>query len=58
MRALSYFLGLTLLIAVSSCAPSIARFSIDTFEDVSAWTPHPADGVELSILPEPGDNGG
>ena len=44
-----------LLLAVSACArPSSAAAPvlIDDFEDVSRWSPHPADGVEMRLSAE------
>ena len=49
---------------VVTAAPGAARAApaapivIDTFDDVSAWSAHPAEGVTLDLFSEPDDRGG
>ena len=46
-----------LLLALAAPAASAPRVLVDDFEDVSAWSAHPADGVEVVIGQDDGVHG-
>ncbi len=50
--------GLALVTAVVSApAASVASTVVDAFEDISAWSAHPAEGVTLALASDAGEHG-
>jgi hypothetical protein len=53
-------LGLVVCAAATAAAAPAAAAAIvvDAFDDVSAWSAHPAEGVTLALAPDAGERGG